>query len=234
MDCKIDAAVTLCSTPNGRGSGGLDYARIDAGGTNYKHGRINVAGTESEETTIVRTGGASDGTTPFAEKIVTTANCNQYMPYESIPFSFWNDTVGSPITVTVEGISGLGAVPNNDDIWLEAEYPGSSSSPLASFASSGKADSLASNAALSASSETWGGSTTAFKTSVTFTPQQKGPVVLRMKVGKPSFTVYIDPKPTISGVTFSKTQAILPGMIANDLQAGGSGGHIAARQQLGM
>ncbi|TPL40688.1 hypothetical protein [Mesorhizobium sp. B2-4-6] len=225
-DCKINASATIAATPTRYGS--IEYARIDSGGTNYKHGKILNSGTESTEIAIVRTGGASDGTTAFAEKIVTTANVSELFPFDSIPIAFWNDTVGSPITVTVEGISGLGAVPNNDDAWLVAQYLGSSSSSRASFASSGKADILASNAALSTSSEAWGGSTTAFKTSVTFTPQQKGPVLLRFMVGKPSFTVYLDPKPTISGVTFAKTHAPRPGIIVNELQgAGASGGLLA-------
>jgi hypothetical protein len=194
VDCKIDAAVTLCATPNGRGSGGLDYTRVDSGGTNYKHGRIRYAGTQTEETTIVRTGGASDGTTTISWKIVTTANCNQYMPYESLPIAIWNDTVGSAVTATVQGIWGGGAVPNNDDIWGEVEYLGSSGSPLASFVNNGKADSLASNAGLSAGSGTWGGSTTKFQLAVTFTPQQKGWLFFRVKAAKASSTFYIDPK----------------------------------------
>jgi hypothetical protein len=198
IDCKIDSAVTLCGTPLGKGSGGLDYTRVDSGGTNYKHGRIRFAGTQTEEATIVRTGGASDGTTTISWKIVTTANCNQYVPYESLPIAIWNDTVGSSVTATVQGIWGGGAVPNNDDIWGEVEYLGASGSPLASFVNNGKADSLASNAGLSAGSGTWGGSTTKFQLAVTFTPQQKGWIFFRVRAAKASSTFYIDPKITLT------------------------------------
>ena len=102
------------------------------------------------------------------------------------------------MTATVQGIWGGGAVPNNDDIWCDVEYLGSSGSPLASFVNDGKADILASNAAQDAGSGTWGGSTTKFKLNVTFTPQQKGWILLRVKAAKASSTFYIDPKITLS------------------------------------
>ncbi|RWF66629.1 hypothetical protein [Mesorhizobium sp.] len=198
MDCKIDSAVTLCSRPAARGEGGLDYVRVDSGGTNYKHGRVRYEGTQTEETTIVRSGGASDGTTAIAEKIVTTANCSEHFPFKSPPIAIWNDTTGSSVTATIEGIWGGGAVPNNNDIWLEVEYLGSGSSPNASFAYNSKADILASASALSAGSGTWGGSTTKFKLAVTFTPQQRGWLFAYVNAGAASSTFYIDPKITLS------------------------------------
>ncbi|WP_147377677.1 hypothetical protein [Mesorhizobium waimense] len=198
VDCKIDTAVTLCSTPAARGDGGLDYLRVDSGGTNYKHGRVRYEGTQTEETTIVRSGGASDGTTPIAEKIVTTANCTEHFPFKSPPIAIWNDTTGSSVTATIEGIWGGGAVPNNNDIWLEVEYLGSASSPNASFVHNSKADILASSSALAAGSGTWGGSTTKFKLAVTFTPQQKGWILAYVNAGAASSTFYIDPKITLT------------------------------------
>ncbi|RUX21985.1 hypothetical protein EOA13_36535 [Mesorhizobium sp. M7A.F.Ca.US.011.01.1.1] len=197
-DCKIDTAVTLCSRPGSRGEGGLDYFRVDSGGTNYKHGRIRFEGTQTEETTIVRSGGASDNTTPIAEKIVTTANCSEHFPFKSLPIAIWNDTTGASVTATIEGIWGGGAVPNNNDIWLEVEYLGSASSPQASFVNDTKADPLAANAGHTSSSETWGGSTTKFKMAVSFTPQQKGLVMARVIAAAASSTFYVCPKVALS------------------------------------
>ena len=153
---------------------------------------------QSVETTIVRTGGASDGTTTIAQKIVTTANAKWVTPFRSIPVTFWNETVGSAITVTLQGIWGGGAVPNNDDIWLEVEYPGDASFPTGSFANDGKASNLATNAAQTAGSGTWGGSTTKFSLDVTITPQNKGPITLYVICGAASSTFYIDPKPIVT------------------------------------
>ena len=146
----------------------------------------------------MRTGGASDGTTPIAWKIVTTANCTYSMPFECPPIAIWNDTTGSAKTATVEGIWGGGAVPNDDDIWLEVEYLGDASSPQGSFVNDGKADLLATAAGQTSSSETWGGSTTKFKLACTFTPQMKGWIYARVKCAKASSTFYIDPLVTLS------------------------------------
>lgn len=197
-DCKINASATIASTPINRGAGKAEYVRLDSGGTNYKHGRIRYEGSQTQEATIVLSGGASDGTTPISWKIVTTANASEHFPYESLPIAIWNDTSGSSVTATLQGIWGGGSVPNNDDIWLDVEYLGDASSPKASFANNGKADILASNAALSAGAGTWGGSTTKFQLSVTFTPQQKGWIFARIKAAKASSTFYIDPKVTLT------------------------------------
>lgn len=197
LDCKIDAAVTLAVRPAARGGGKLEYLRVDSGGTDWKHGLINYEGTLTSEGTIVLTGGASDGVHSMSWKMVTTANSNEFFPFESPAIEVWTDTVGSPVTATIEGVWGGGAVPNNDDIWIEAEYLGASGSPQASFITDAKAD-LAASAGHTSSSATWGGSTTKFKMNVTFTPQQAGWVFLRVNAAKPSSTFYVDTKPVLS------------------------------------
>lgn len=197
-NCKLNAAVTVAANQNVPGNNDIELLNSDSSGTNYRNERYRYAGTLTTEATIVRTGGASDGTTPVSHKIVTTANASLNIAFESFPLAIWNDTVGSSVTATVYGIWGGGSVPNNDDIWIEAEYLGSSGGPLGSFVSSGKANGLASNAALSSDASSWGGSTTAFKTSVTFTPQQKGLVYITVKAAKASSTFYIDPKIELS------------------------------------
>ena len=199
IDCKIDTAVTKNSASfASHGSNEVDFIRTGATGINYTTYRGRISGTLDHETTIVRTGGASDGTTPIAWKIVTTANCNFSLPFECPPIAIWNDTTGSSKTATVEGVWGGGAVPNDDDIWLEVEYLGDASSPQGSFVNDGKADLLASAAGQTSSSETWGGSTTKFKLACTFTPQMKGWVYGRVKVGKASSTLYVDPLITLT------------------------------------
>ena len=58
---------------------------------------------------------------------ITTANCNYSLPFECPPIAIWNDTTGSAVTATVEGIWGGGAVPLDDEIWLDVEYLGDAS-----------------------------------------------------------------------------------------------------------
>lgn len=192
-DCKLGASAVIQAAQTNPGSAETYLVRSDSAATNYRHEKYSHLGNQTVETTIVRTGGASDGVTPIAWKIVTGANAKFYMPFEAIPINLWNDTAGSSVTATLYGIWGGGAVPNNDDIWAEVEYLGSASFPIGSFASSAKASVLATNAALASDSSNWGGSTTKFKIAVTFTPQMKGPLAVRVFAATPSTTFYIDP-----------------------------------------
>jgi hypothetical protein len=198
IDCKLNASVTKSTVPSAHGTIEVDFIRTGSSGINYTVYRVRTSGELLEETTIVRTGGTNDGTTPLSWKIITTANCNFSMPFECPAIAIWNDTTGSAVTATVEGIWGGGAVPNDDDVWLDVEYLGDASSPQGSFVNDGKADLLTTAAAQTSSSETWGGSTTKFKLNVTFTPQQKGWIYARVKCAKASSTFYIDPKITLT------------------------------------
>lgn len=196
-DCRLGASVTVAATPTDQGGGETTTVRADSSGTKYRHEKYQYMGTQTVETTIVRTGGATDGTTPIAWKIVTTANSSWVLPFESLPISIWNASTGS-VTVTVYGIWGGGAVPNNDDIWIEAEYLGSAATPMGSFATATKADNLATGSALATDTSTWGGSTTKFKMTATFTPGMAGPINIAVKAAKLSSTFYVDPKPVLS------------------------------------
>lgn len=198
VDCQIGASVTVSDTPTSPIGSTVDLIRSDSAGSSYRQERYWYQGTLTAETAIVRTGGASDGTTPLAWKIVTTANSKWILPFESFQIAIWNDAVGAPITLTIYGTWGGGAVPNNDDIWIEVEYLGSSASPIASVSTSTKANNLAAGSALSSDGSTWGGGTTAFAMSVTFTPEIAGYVRTRVKAARASSTFYVDPQPELS------------------------------------
>jgi hypothetical protein len=197
-DCKFGASVTVASTPGSPGHPRVVIVRSDSSGTNYRSEKYDYTGTQTVETTIVRTGGASDGTTPLSWKIVTTANSKWTLPFEALPIAIWNDTTGSLVTVTVEGIWGSTNLPQTDDIWFEIEGLGSAASPQGSFGTGSKADNLANGTVWATSSQVWGGSTTAFAMTATFTPQQKGALYIYVKAAKASTTFYIDPKVTLS------------------------------------
>jgi len=197
-DCKVDAAATKFDTFLGPAAAEVDFVRCGSTGVNYTLTRFRWSGTLTEETTIVRTGGASDGTTPIAWKIVTTTRPSWALPFETPPIAIWNDTVGSSKTATIQGIMDGGTLPNNDEIWVEVTYLGSSSSPQASIVHDSKATVLTAAAAQDAGTGTWGGSTTKFALAVAFTAQQKGWIYARVKVGKISTTYYIDPLITLT------------------------------------
>ena len=194
-DCKLNASVTLTG---GASIAVIDVVRSDSAGHTYRNERHTTLGDETTETTVTRSGGASDGATSFSRKIVTTSKAAWAFPFEALPLQIWNAKVGSPVTVTVYGVWGPGAVPNNDQVWMDVKYPGSSGSPLATIATTTKANVLTGSTPDSTDTSTWGGSTTPFKMTKTFTPQLAGMIEIYVKAGIASSTIYIDPKPVLS------------------------------------
>ena len=147
---KLGSGVTVAGTPSG--SATVDVINCDSAGTNYIFQRYWEQGTQIPETVLVRTGGASNGVTALSSKATTTANSNWTLPFSSQPIAIYNTITGTNRGVTLYGIYNGTAIPNNDDIWIEAEYFGSASSPQASFANNTKANNLATGSALTADS----------------------------------------------------------------------------------
>ncbi len=197
-ECKLHASLgtkaAQATVPTSR----ITFVRCNSGAVNYSYDVSDYYGAMSIENTIVLTGGASDGTNSFSHKLITTANAKWITPFRADPIQFWQETVGAPITVTLQGIWGGGSVPNNDDIWMEVEYLGDAGSPVTTLVNCSKASTLATNAALPAGAGTWGGSTTKFALAVTFTPAMKGPVSITLIAAAASSTFYVDPKPVVT------------------------------------
>lgn len=172
----------------------------DSADTNYRIWIEDYAGSIKSETTLVKTGGASDGTVPFSLKMTTSANASYpTVPLESCELpAVWNDAVGSAKTVTVDFLRDSATNLTDDDIWLEVQYLGTSGFPLSSFIADAKADILATAADQTTSSATW--TTTGManpnkqKLSVTFAPQEAGYLQAKVVLAKASATVYVDPK----------------------------------------
>ena len=155
-------------------------------------------GSIKSETTIVKTSGASDGVTPLAWKMVTTANAEYpLLPLESGETTFWNDTTGVAKTLTVDIIHDSLTALKDDEVWLEVQYLGTTGFPLGSFINDCKAGALTTAAAQTASTATW--TTTGLtnpnkqKLEVTLTPQEKGYYIARVNLAKQSYTIYTDP-----------------------------------------
>jgi hypothetical protein len=199
-DCKFATGTIICTpVTTAFNSQQTTATRSDVSDTTYRTEFITGTGSQVTDTTVVRTGGASDGTQVISWKIVTSGISRWEMPFECLPITLWNDAIGSPRTVTIQGIWGTAALPKNDDIWIDVLYSGISGSTMISKASSTKANGLAANADLPAGTGTWlGGSVTKFALAVTFTPQRKGPFTIYVKAAKLNSTYYIDPKPVIT------------------------------------
>ena len=140
--------------PNNNGV--LDLVRCDSGGTNYRNERYSQYGVMVTNTNVYRSGGASDGATAVTHQITTYTNSlTWWTPYSSWPIAQWNTVTGTNRVVTLCGISFGAAIPNNDEVWMEIEYLGSSGSPIGSRVSTSKANALDTKTALSSDTSAW-------------------------------------------------------------------------------
>lgn len=201
-NCKFGSGATLTNGDVLGISGDLVMINSDSGATNTNIAMSTGQAALTDELTIVRTGGASDGTTPFAWRIVTTSTLPRFeFPFISMPITQWNNTTGVAKTLTIEIIND-GLILTDKEVWVEVEYLGSSSSPLSSFVNDAATDLLAT--ATNQTTSTVGWTTTGLaspskqKLEVTFTPQLKGPVIARVFVARLSTTLFIDPVATIT------------------------------------
>lgn len=200
VNCRLGAGAAIMAAATIPRGCRAEVVVSDSGATSYRNEIYDYAGTLTTETTIVRSGGASDGVTPFSHKIVSTANAKQLTPFEAFQGAIWNSATGSSKTLSIEIVND-GTTLKDTDIWVEAQYLGSAGQPVASTVSSG-ADVLSAGNNLSTSAVTW--TTTGLASpikqtlSVTFTPQMAGFVRFVVKVGAASKTIYIDPKATLT------------------------------------
>lgn len=204
-NCKLGSSVAIItgSIPSQSGVE-VTVVNCDSADTNYRYHRATYQGTIDHETTIIRTGGASDGTTGISRKMVSSANAKLYSPLVLDGIAVWNEDTGSAITATIEVVTDNVTL-TDKEAWLEVEYLGTSGFPLSLTATdraSANNAHLGSGTNQTSSSETWTttGLTTPVKQklAVTFTPQEKGPIRLRVMLAKPSTTMYVCPKPTIA------------------------------------
>ena len=200
-DCKVDAATTIV-TPLSTGMN-VQTVRCDSGATGYKSARYAFEGTETTETAITRVGGSIDPTGQAqSRKIVTTASAQWLRPFKAEPYAIWNSTTGTNVTVTIYGTINSASLPNNDDIWLEIEYLGSSATPLGKIVNTTKISLLANNAAVASDGSTWNGGGSGagwspFKLVATLSspqPGMAGYIHVRVRAAKLSTTFYIDPQ----------------------------------------
>ena len=208
-NCKLGASVTR-TTGSIVGQGGLivEFVNCDSADTNYNYWYQDYAGSIEHETVIVRTGGATDGTTPISREMISSANAKLFYPLVLSDLVVWNETTGSTVTLTVHIVTDNVTL-TDQEIWLEVDYLGTSGVPLASLADD--ADNITdrllggSATAQTTSTETW--TTTGIGTpvkqqlEVTVTPQEKGPIRCRVVLAKTSTTVWVCPRVECDSVT---------------------------------
>lgn len=149
-DCKLDSAVTVAATPASPAGARVLVSRSASTGIAYVEQQYLYAGSEIATIGVVRTGGAS-----ASHKVSSTANAKFILPYLSTPLAIWSTSTAADVTVTVEGVANMAALPKNDEVWFAVEYLGASATSLGSVKSGAKADILATGAALTASTQAW-------------------------------------------------------------------------------
>lgn len=199
IDSKLGASVSI-STGTHPGQGGplIEVINADSADTIYRFYRQDFMATETHETTIVRSGGATDGTTTVSRKVVTTANASVVKPYRSMPIEVWLTSLSSQ-TLSVPLVND-GVTLKDNEAWLEVEYLGTASFPLGVIGSDRVADPIFGTPANQATdgSSTW--TTTGLSSpvkqtlDVTFTPAHVGVARVYICVAKASQTLYYDPK----------------------------------------
>ena len=197
VNCKLGASVTIANAASSVAIASVDLIGCHSTGIVRRDERYDYKGTLTTETTIVRTGGASDGITAFSHKIVTTANAEREFPFESFEGTIWNDAIGSSKTLTVHCVTDNVTL-TNAEAWLEVDYLGDPSFPISYVETDEAATILTTPASQATSTETWtttGLTTPVYqKLEVSFTPEMEGPIRWRVKVAKVSTTVYVCPK----------------------------------------
>lgn len=175
----------------------VEMHNCDSGATNYALRVAAFSGTIRSETAIVKTGGASDGSTGVSWKIETNANPTPgSLGLETPEFIKWNTAVGTELTVSVDVLADSGTL-TNAEVWLDVQYMGASSSPKGSFVSS-RATLVAATVPVSVATWPAGGARTPQRLSVKFTPQKAGAIHCRVVLAKPNASVFVDPKILVS------------------------------------
>lgn len=206
-NCKLPASWAGSLSAAMASAGRVSMYNCDSGNTNYRLWIEDYCGNIKSETTRVKSGGATDGSTHISWKMVSsTAASYAVQPLYSDPIAVWTTAgSGSPTgskTATVEILHDSATNLKDDEVWLEVGYLGTAGSYVGSIATDAKASPVATAVDQDASSVTW--TTTGLanpnkqKLVVSFTPEREGFIYCRVALAKASKTIYVDPIATVA------------------------------------
>jgi len=206
VNCKLPTGYTV-GVPASAGSGITDFVITDSGNTNYKVERYAYQGTLTTSTSV--TNNATDGTQAVGWSVATSANANASSPFECPQIVQWV-AAGTYANSKVFMTSATASLKTND-AWVEVQYLGNGSFPLASQATTlgaGSGTSLLKQipagttpGTIAAASPAWatGGLGNDYQLAIpSFTTAQAGYVRFTVKLAKPSVTIVVDPAATIA------------------------------------
>lgn len=207
VNCRLASGVVAMAsqTVTNKGAVQVYVYNCSSGDEHYQMGHHDSFGSTIVDTGIYANDGAKyDGMNGCSWKIITTANCSYYTPYVSPWIDVYHSGT-SAITPSLEIVrSGSATAYQDDEVWAEFSYQGTSGFPLATIVSDRKGL-LASAAdqttgALVAGDWTGENATSWFgklNPTSAITPAEIGHLRARVCVGEPSVTVYVCP--TIRG-----------------------------------
>jgi hypothetical protein len=218
-NCKLGSGVAVVGTRTvpSLASTSVTVLNCSSADEHYQLAHYNSLGQTTVDTGIYANDGASyDGTNRCSWKVVTTANCSYYTPYVSPWIDVYHSGT-SAITPYLEILrSGSATAYQDDEVWAEFSYQGTSGSPLAIITSDRKAvlsaagpldqtTGMGKTSWMEAVGDPFDEADTAWSGKLhskltptdTITPAEIGHLRARVCVGEPSITVYVDP--TIRG-----------------------------------
>lgn len=232
-NCKLGSSVSVkTGTITAPGGAEVYLDNCDSADTNYRMEHYKFTGSIVQETTIKRTGGASDGSTGLSWKMVSLASGPSFIfPLESPPIYLWNETTGSSKTLTVEIMHDSATNLKESEVWLEVEYLGTSGFPVSSFIDDSNSTILADSSSDQSSGIGTGNWTTtglgnpnSQKISVTITPQEKGLYRAKVILAKTNYTIYVDPVLNDGAGTGRRQYLVPANTYLNEVANSGGGG----------
>lgn len=208
-NCKLGAGVTpvaAAATVLNKGNSMAWLYNCAAGDEHFHLAHYDALGSTTVSSAIYANSGAQhDGTNGCSWKITTTANCTFFAPYISPWFERYHAAT-SAITPRVEILrDGSATAYQNDEVWAEFSYQGTSGSPLATIVRDRMTPlgTPANQGASSLGAGDWTGeNATAWfgklEPLAAITPAEIGMLGARICVGEPSITVYVDPTIRVS------------------------------------
>jgi hypothetical protein len=202
-NCKLPTGSVMVAQTTILNKSGTEVLLFNCstGDAHHQFGHYDALGSTVAQTTIYANDGAKyDGSAGVALAITTTGNCSFYTPYVS-PWIDKYHAGTSAITPTLEILrDGSATAYQNDEVWGEFSYQGTSGSTRATIVNDRMAllGSPADQTTGSLGAAGWTGeNATAWfgklNPTSTVTPAEIGHLRARVVVGEPSITVYVDP-----------------------------------------
>jgi hypothetical protein len=199
--CRLHSSVTPVAGYAPYHHAPITLELCDYGVANYKLYSTDHQGYVQQETTIIRSGGASDGVTPISWKMATNTYAHFLGPLATPWVATWVDSVGDGLTVQMEALLDANSSLLDREVWMETVVMATSGTPMGSFARTNTLGVFSgTNVATSAAEWVTTGLTNPFKHKFTqiVTPMIKGLVTARICVAKDKLNLYVDPKIQVS------------------------------------